>query len=1092
MADPTKNRHVKHAKISRPKLAPGRIYPRVRLFRALDKACDQYPMVWVSGPPGAGKTTLIASYFDHHPEHKHLWYQIDEGDNDIAGFFYYLGEAVKKSAGEADDCLPRYTPEYSHGIPAFTRRYFEKICDCLQHPYALVLDNFERVAEDSACHEVIAHAVDALPAGCHLVIISRRPAPPACARLHANRVLATIDWRELRLTEEETRDITRLLHPEADDADLVRNLLVQTKGWMAGTVLLLHGLGGGSRGKVSPPGEAPQILLDYFAKEVVEQQNEDMQRFLLVSALLPFMTPEMAQKLTGNKASGEILKFLYRSHYFTERHGSQSARHYVYHPLFREYLLTKLAQTCSPEELGRLQRRCGAILENAGQFEAAEELYLAARDWNSLERVVQRHAPDLLRQGRAKTLESWIARFPGEVVTQNPWLLYWLGAARQCFDASEARLAYERAFFGFQERGDVTGIFLSWSGVADTICFGFSDFNAFDPWVSLMDDLIRDHPEFPSREVECRVTMSMLSALLWRQPAHPGIQLWATRAMNVFYYCPDFAIQIQTGFLLVHYHFWVSGDFTRMKLVTEVLQRRLDSLSHQDFHKLLIKSASWRYYNATGQSDTAMRTVEEWSEIARSSGMHVLDRMMFASGASVCICAGNLSRAAEYLDRLWLALGTQGRSMPEGLFYSLRAYLASEEGRYDTALQDAELGHMIFTEIGVRVLVPFSLGVIINIHIERGDLGKAASALARLGSITADLANPLYTYMHDCFAARLRFAEDDREGGLAALQNALRVAGEGGYSNFMSFSRKAMASLCALALDAGIEVDYAKSLIRACRLVPVPGMEAVADWPWPVQIRTLGGFSIAVDGKDVEFAVKTQKRPLELLKALITLGGTDVDMGHLIEILWPDAEGDAAHQSLKSTLHRLRRILGDSQALLVGDGRLSLNRNLVWTDRWAFEQALSRARSEPEAADARKERIQRAVALYRGPYLGTGSQESWALTQREHLRRLHQQAVLDLGRYDESNGDFEQAIRTYEYALALDDMAEALYQRLIACHQQLGQKSEALTAYQRCRHMLATRFGVNPSHETEHLCEMLKLDEPDRQKSTGRHPATDR
>src|SRR5881392_1428524 len=61
---------------------------RVRLFRVLDRA-QRRPVTWVCGPPGAGKTTLIASYVAAR-RLRTLWYQVDPIDADVATFFYYL------------------------------------------------------------------------------------------------------------------------------------------------------------------------------------------------------------------------------------------------------------------------------------------------------------------------------------------------------------------------------------------------------------------------------------------------------------------------------------------------------------------------------------------------------------------------------------------------------------------------------------------------------------------------------------------------------------------------------------------------------------------------------------------------------------------------------------------------------------------------------------------------------------------------------------------------------------------------------------------------------------------------------------------
>jgi hypothetical protein len=47
------------AKIARPTLPP--VYPRTRLFEALDEAFQRASVIWIEGPPGAGKTTLTAT-----------------------------------------------------------------------------------------------------------------------------------------------------------------------------------------------------------------------------------------------------------------------------------------------------------------------------------------------------------------------------------------------------------------------------------------------------------------------------------------------------------------------------------------------------------------------------------------------------------------------------------------------------------------------------------------------------------------------------------------------------------------------------------------------------------------------------------------------------------------------------------------------------------------------------------------------------------------------------------------------------------------------------------------------------------------------
>ena len=125
------------AKLTRPRLYDA--VPRKRLFRLLDAARKQ-PITWVAAPPGAGKTTLVASYLEARKV-PFFWYQFDAGDADPATFFWYLVELAAQLKRPKSDRLPYLTPEYLSDIPGFARRFFRTLFSWFPSGSVLVLDN---------------------------------------------------------------------------------------------------------------------------------------------------------------------------------------------------------------------------------------------------------------------------------------------------------------------------------------------------------------------------------------------------------------------------------------------------------------------------------------------------------------------------------------------------------------------------------------------------------------------------------------------------------------------------------------------------------------------------------------------------------------------------------------------------------------------------------------------------------------------------------------------------------------------------------------------------------------------------------------
>jgi DNA-binding SARP family transcriptional activator len=182
--------------------------------------------------------------------------------------------------------------------------------------------------------------------------------------------------------------------------------------------------------------------------------------------------------------------------------------------------------------------------------------------------------------------------------------------------------------------------------------------------------------------------------------------------------------------------------------------------------------------------------------------------------------------------------------------------------------------------------------------------------------------------------------------------------------------------------------------------------------------------------------------------------------------LWPDAEGDAAEQALRTTLHRLRKLLQHDETIRLQDRHLSLNTGFVWVDCVVF----NRVAYHPNMID--RVSLNRALNRYRGPFL-EGETAYWALTFRDLLRAHYLNMAERYGIILEQEGDWLGATECYLRAIEVEAVAESFYRRLMNGYTQLGRRAEALTVYQRCRQSLLTRLGISPSHETQALYQTL-------------------
>ena len=256
--------------------------------------------------------------------------------------------------------------------------------------------------------------------------------------------------------------------------------------------------------------------------------------------------------------------------------------------------------------------------------------------------------------------------------------------------------------------------------------------------------------------------------------------------------------------------------------------------------------------------------------------------------------------------------------------------------------------------------------------------------------------------------------------------------------------------------------------------LPVSGPEAGSP-DHELRVYTLGRFTLVRDGQPLCYARKSPARPLQLLKALIALGGRQIGAVNLASTLWPDKEGDQAMRAFDTTLHRLRKYLGNDAYLLMEDGRLTLNSALVWVDAWECERQLTRLRGlishrvNTDTIDEIGARAGRLMRYYQGHFLAREQSTCWSVSMEERLRSRFVHGMLALGHFWEQQGMYTQAIACYQKGIEVDNVIETFYQRLMLCLDRTGKLAEAMACYRQCAQILGIVLGLQPTEETRRI-----------------------
>ncbi|MFC9994740.1 protein kinase [Nocardia sp. NPDC127526] len=412
---------------------------RPRLLEPL-RAGGRRRLAVVHGPAGFGKSTLAAQWCAELTDRgiPVAWIGIDRGDDNEVWLLAHIIAAIRKVRPDLGAGLEQVLEERPAEAVSYAVTALIDEVHASGSAVVVMVDDWHRVT-DAGAHRVLESLLDS---GCHhlrFVITSRERAGLPLNRMQVADELVEIGSGQLRLTEEETRQIlvdrTGL---ELTDRQ-VEQIHTATDGWPAAIQFASLSLRAADQdpdqliARLSGDNKA---IRDYLAENVLDSLEPRMLEFLTAIAVPERVSASLAEALTGAADAAELLEQAEQRELFVHRIAEDSGV-YRMQPMVAEHLRARL-ERAQPGQVKALHRKASRWYAEHQMLRQSVDHALAATDFKFALDLVESGGMDLIDRSRLATLFATVSKLPVQQVASRSKLLMALARANVTLQQSGA------------------------------------------------------------------------------------------------------------------------------------------------------------------------------------------------------------------------------------------------------------------------------------------------------------------------------------------------------------------------------------------------------------------------------------------------------------------------------------------------------------------------------------------------------------------------------------------------------------------------------------------------------------------------------
>jgi len=1099
-----------------PPALPSTVLHRANLIAALREALlgereqmvarTAKKLVLLCAPAGYGKTTLLADFAVSAPI-PCCWYFLERADTDAVLFLHTLLNSLCVAFPRLNDSLSAvFTNQFVRDTSSSSDLYhavIDALCNTItieiSERFALFLCNYEQINESETLTDLINYLLSRLPSQAVLVIESRSLPRIELAQLIVRDELFAIDSNTLRFSSEEISELARL-HGSATltPAD-AEQLAVSFDGWITG--ILLGTYLGDLRFLPTSQATFPRStisflrentaaarkrknLFAYVAREVF-QRDQALYGFLQPSSILQQMEAEMCDALLGIHDAAELLSRLEQQGLFVSSYESENQIIYICHPVIRDLLNAHLRQQ-DQERFLALHRKAAELWHTCLNYEQAMYHALKAHDYDLAIQLILEVYKEYLRQRRLDTLTYWLQALPLALKEHSPRLLLIEGAVTlaQGKHASASPLLEKISVLLVEQASHYSPAEIErWQ--AEVHILRSRALYQIGEYFQAQNLCLQTLQTLPEQEVELRAEAKLRVGICATLLGDFSSGVFALQEVlyNWHHQLPKHQIADIHGVLVNAYY--LTGNFL---LAEYHLDRALNYCEqlHDEQGKVdnlirrgILSREQGRYTEAEADLQEALSLVRG-SVSARGSEPHVLANLGFLQ-----LEQGMYAQALTlYEHALEMAYNAKNQHLVQSILpnVSLAQLLLGDPSSALVWLHKIELPSGNEERVNYELAERELTYALILLYQQRYDeafllLVKIEETLSQSG------------LQQELMIARLRLAacqlaRGQKEEVVVQLVDITRWLEEHIYYThlvqvqlqWLPALLQIVRSLLPLArLREMLSLELAVSEIvdtpQATMLVASPQLSLPK-----LTIRAFGEPTVLLNDQPIKHW--RMARAMELFFFLLN-AKAPVSKESIITELWPEFD-ERINQTFHSTLHQLRKLLGESCFVFLTNGYYldlaTCYGENVWYDVQEFCQLRSeatRALSTGEFTVAQKAFL-RMVELYQGDY-GRPFSNRWCSLQRDELCTFYLDAHHQLAQLAWQDQAYDESIHHWRCILTLDNCREDAHYNIMLCYLRQAKRGAALRQYQLCRETLQEELGIEPGEAIENLHRDLKM-----------------